>query len=155
MGKKANKTVSYIRISDSLAQKLDRRIKRLGYTSRSEFFTAAAYAALGKTDSANDTPLPDSLKTWIEGKIPKETEEQIREHLLRIISDTLIPVIAIKGIDIAFENTWEDIRELCHEQTGIWTTKSELREAYEAFAATHKTELTRYRKEQLERKIAD
>lgn len=151
MGKKANKTVSYIRISDTLAQKLDRRIKRLGYTSRSEFFTAVAYAALSKTnpDAEHTKKLPDPLQTWLETTLPKQTEEEIQKTLHDLIAETLIPAIAMKGTAIAFENTWEDIRELCHEQTGIWTTESELCEAYKTFAAVHKTELTRYRENQL------
>ena len=152
LGKKANKTVSYIRINDTLAQKLDRRIKRMGYTSRSEFFTAVAYTALGKTNQETTKDLPKTTRDWIDTNLPKQTEDEIQKTIHDLIAENLTAAIAMKGIDIAFENTWEDIRELCKEQTGIWTTESELREAYETFAAIHKTELTRYRENQLNKK---
>lgn len=156
MSKKQNKQIFYFRLDAGLAEKLNRKILRLGYTSRAEFFTAVAYAALAgcERDAENpDTPtpsLPLSLKTWLGNTIPQISEEQILSDLQTIIRENLVPVIAMKGKDIAFASTWKDIRAIYREQTGIWVTESDLREAYTAFDAVNRIELTRYREEQME-----
>lgn len=154
MSKKQNKQIFYFRLDVGLAEKLNRKILRLGYTSRAEFFTAVAYAALARCerDAENpDTPsLPLSLKTWIGNTIPQISEEQILSDLQTIIRENLFPVIAMKGKDIAFTSTWKDIRDIYREQTGIWVTESDLKEAYTAFDAVNRTELIRYREEQME-----
>ena len=154
MSKKQNKQIFYFRLDAGLAEKLNRKILRLGYTSRAEFFTAVAYAALAgcERDAENpDTPsLPLSLKTWLGNTIPQISEEQILSDLQTIIRENLFPVIAMKGKDIAFTSTWKDIRDIYREQTGIWVTESDLKEAYTAFDAVNRTELIRYREEQME-----
>lgn len=154
MSKKQNKQIFYFRLDAGLAEKLNRKILRLGYTSRAEFFTAVAYAALAgcERDAENpDTPsLPLSLKTWIGNTIPQISEEQILSDLQTIIRENLFPVIAMKGKDIAFTSTWKDVRAIYREQTGIWVTESDLKEAYTAFDAVNRTELIRYREEQME-----
>ena len=93
-----------------------------------------------------------NTRDWLDTNLPKQTEDEILKTIHDLIAENLTAAIAMKGIDIAFENTWEYIRELRKEQTGIWTTESELHEAYETFAAVHKTELTRYRENQLNKK---
>ena len=154
MSKKQNKQIFYFRLDAGLAEKLNRKILRLGYTSRAEFFTAVAYAALAgcERDAENpDTPsLPLSLKTWLGNTIPQISEEQILSDLQTIIRENLFPVIAMKGKDIAFTSTWKDVRAIYREQTGIWVTESDLKEAYTAFDAVNRTELIRYREEQME-----
>ena len=84
----------YFRLDAVLIEKLDRRIHRLGYASRAEFFTAVSYAVLLGTladETTNQTStiqgqsglsqhlptLPDSLKIWMEKSVPKISEEQI------------------------------------------------------------------------------
>ena len=171
VSKKSDKSLFYFRFDAELIEPFDRRIQRLGYTSRTDFFTAVAYAVLlgidafetsdlsdisanGKystSDKNPDTPsLPLSLKTWLGNTIPQISEEQILSDLQTIIRENLVPVIAMKGKDIAFASTWKDIRAIYREQTGIWVTESDLREAYTAFDAVNRTELTRYREEQME-----
>lgn len=104
----------YFRLDADLTEKLDRRIRRIGYTSRTEFFTAAAYAALygfqadgGGAEGA--ATLPESVKDWLTEQIPDITDEQIQQDLQDLIAAHLTAVIAMKGVDVAFENTWEDI----------------------------------------------
>ncbi|MDO5846152.1 MAG: hypothetical protein Q4Q04_04415, partial [Methanocorpusculum sp.] len=127
---------------------LDRRIPRMGYASRSEFFTAVAYAALGETQTGKT--LTGTAAEWLKENTPRLTEDQIRHTLLTLIGETLTPVIAIRGVDIAFPATWKDIRHTMHEKTGIWTTESELKEAYHAFAILNRQKLTAYKNKQLE-----
>ena len=173
MSKKSDKSLFYFRFDAELIEPFDRRIQRLGYTSRTDFFTAVAYAVLLGIDafetsdlsdiSANgkcpassnvpDAPTPSppfSLKTWLGNTIPQISEEQILSDLQTIIRENLFPVIAMKGKDIAFTSTWKDVRAIYREQTGIWVTESDLKEAYTAFDAVNRTELIRYREEQME-----
>ena len=156
MSKKYNTQIFYFRLDVGLAEKLNRKIQHLGYTSRAEFFTAVAYAVLfgcerkAELPDTQTTSLPPPLKTWVEKNIPKISEEQIQRDLQTIIRENLFAVIAMKGVDIAYQNTWKDIRSIYREQTGIWVTESDLREAYTAFDAVNRPELTRYREEQLE-----
>ena len=167
MSKNTDKPMFYFRLDAGLIEKLDRRIHRLGYASRAEFFTAVSYAVLLGTsadETTNQTStiqgqpgisqhlptLPNSLKTWLGNTIPQISEEQILSDLQTIIRENLFPVIAMKGKDIAFTSTWKDIRDIYREQTGIWVTESDLKEAYTAFDAVNRTELIRYREEQME-----
>lgn len=173
MSKKSDKSLFYFRLDAELIEPFDCRIQRLGYTSRTDFFTAVAYVVLLGEDSLEtsasaknpqkerdtasvknpdikSTSLSAALKTWVENSIPKISEEQILRDLQSIIRENLFAVIAMKGKDIAFTSTWKDIRDIYREQTGIWVTESDLKEAYTAFDAVNRTELIRYREEQIE-----
>ena len=158
MKQNTKKPMFYFRLDADLAEKLDKRIRRLGYTSRTEFFTAAAYAVLygfkaKEEDADGGTNLPESVKEWLAEQIPNQSEEEISRGLMQLIAENLTAAIAMKGVESAYENTWKDIREMYHEQTGIWVTESDLKEAYTAFSAVHKAQLTRYREEQLGEKL--
>ncbi len=149
----------YFRLESKLAQKLDRRIERAGYTSRSEFFTAVAYVVLygmeskkgtqNARDSETVSKLPETVITWIHAALPRITEEEILAGLHEVIAEMLTPVIAMKGVDIAFDATWEDVRLAFHERSGVWVTESDVREAYDSFAVVKRGELERYRERQM------
>ncbi len=147
----------YFRLEADLAEKLDKRIRRIGYASRTEFFTAAAYAVLygfkAEEEEEEGTNLPESVNEWLAEQIPKQSEEEIFRGLMQLIAENLTAAIAMKGVEAAYENTWKDIRDMYHEQTGIWVTESDLKEAYTAFSAVHRAQLTRYREEQLGEKL--
>lgn len=96
-------------------------------------------------------PLPQHVKDWIANTMPPLTEEEIIVCLHKVIEDTLLPVIAMKGVDMAYEKTWEDARAIFHEETGIWATQGDIHEAYVSYAAMHKRELMQYRKNQMEK----
>ncbi len=53
------------------AQKLDLRIRRAGFASRTDFFTAVSRAALGE---ASET-LDESLRDWINTQTPAQTSD--------------------------------------------------------------------------------
>ena len=74
--------VCHFRMKQDTAQKLDTRIKRSGFASRTDFFTAVAEAALGQA-SKN---LEESVRDWIDNQTPEQTEEQI-EALLNSMSE--------------------------------------------------------------------
>ena len=143
---KRKDTICYFKMKRDTAQKLDQRIKRSGFASRTDFFTAVAEAALGKA-SEN---LEQTVRDWIDTQLPKESEEQIEALLDSTIREYLLPVLAIHGADLAFERTWKDLRRIIHEKTNLWLTESEIKKAYQRFENIHRKELNDYKNEHLE-----
>ena len=138
--------VCHFRMKKDTAQKLDLRIKRSGFASRTDFFTAVAEAALG---SASQN-LEESVREWIDTQTPEQTEEQIEALLDSTIREYLLPVLAIHGADLAFERTWKDLRRIIHDRINLWLTESELKTAYHRFENINRKELTDYKNEHLE-----
>ena len=146
MKQKQKNTVCHFRMKHDTAQKLDQRIKRSGFASRTDFFTAVAEAALGQA-SEN---LEQTVRDWIDTQLPFESEEQIEALLDSTIREYLLPVLAIHGADLAFDRTWKDLRRIIHEKTNLWLTESELKKAYQRFENIHRKELNDYKNEHLE-----
>ena len=146
MKQKQKNTVCHFRMKHDTAQKLDHRIKRSGFASRTDFFTAVAEAALGQTSES----LEQTVRDWIDTQLPKESEEQIEALLDSTIREYLFPVLAIHGADLAFERTLKDLRRIIHEKTNLWLTESELKTAYHRFENIHRKELNDYKNEHLE-----
>ena len=143
---KRKDTICYFKMKRDTAQKLDTRIKRSGFASRTDFFTAVAEAALGQ---ASET-LEQSVRDWIDTQTPTETEEQIEAVIDQTIREYLLPVIAIHGADVAFESTWKDVRRIVHDRINLWLTTSELKQAYTRFEHLNRKELSDYKNEHLE-----
>ena len=143
---KRKDTICYFKMKRDTAQKLDLRIKRSGFTSRTDFFTAVAEKVLGQA-SQN---LEESVRDWIDTQTPEQTEEQIEALLDSTIREYLLPVIAIHGADLAFERTWKDLRRIIHDRINLWLTESELKTAYHRFENINRKELTDYKNEHLE-----
>ena len=143
---KRKDTICYFKMKRDTAQKLDQRIKRSGFASRTDFFTAVAEAALGQA-SEN---LEQTVRDWIDTQLPFESEEQIEALLDSTIREYLLPVLAIHGADLAFDRTWKDLRRIIHEKTNLWLTESELKKAYQRFENIHRKELNDYKNEHLE-----
>ena len=142
---KQKDTICYFKMKQDTAQKLDLRIKRSGFASRTDFFTAVAEAALGQASDA----LEQSVRDWIDTQTPTETEEQIEAVIDQTIREYLLPVIAVHGAEVAFESTWKDIRRIVHDRIGLWLTTSELKQAYTRFENLNRKELSDYKNEHL------
>ena len=145
MRQKQKNVICHFRMRKDTAQKLDLRIKRSGFASRTDFFTAVAEAALGSAAKN----LEDSVRDWIDTQLPTESEEQIESIIDSTIREYLLPVLAIHGADLAFDRTWKDLRRIIHDQTGLWLTESELKQAYTRFENLNRKELTDYKNEHL------
>ena len=143
---KRKQVACHFKMEKDTAQKLDLRIKRSGFASRTDFFTAVAEAALGQASEA----LEQSVRDWINSQTPAESEEQIEAVIDQIIREYLFPAIAVHGADIAFESTWKDIRRIVHDRIGLWLTTSELKQAYTRFENLNRKELSDYKNEHLE-----
>ena len=138
--------VCHFRMKKDTAQKLDLRIKRSGFASRTDFFTAVAEAALGSAAQN----LEQSVRDWIDSQTPKQTEEEIESVIEQTIREYLLPVLAIHGADLAFERTWKDLRRIIREKTNLWLTETELKNAYQRFENINRKELNDYKNEHLE-----
>ena len=143
---KRKDTICYFKMKRDTAQKLDLRIKRSGFASRTDFFTAVAEAALGSAAQN----LEQSVRDWIDSQTPKQTEEEIESVIEQTIREYLLPVLAIHGADLAFERTWKDIRRIIREKTNLWLTETELKNAYQRFENINRKELNDYKNEHLE-----
>ena len=143
---KRKQVACHFKMEKDTAQKLDQRIKRSGFASRTDFFTAVAEAALGSAAQN----LEQSVRDWIDSQTPKQTEEQIESVIEQTIREYLLPILAIHGADLAFERTWKDIRRIIHEKTNLWLTETELKNAYQRFENIHRKELNDYKNEHLE-----
>ena len=143
---KRKQVACHFKMEKDTAQKLDLRIKRSGFASRTDFFTAVAEAALGQASEA----LEQSVRDWIDTQTPTETEEQIEAVIDQTIREYLLPVIAIHGAEVAFESTWKDVRRIVHDRINLWLTTSELKQAYTRFEHLNRKELSDYKNEHLE-----
>ena len=143
---KRKQVACHFKMEKDTAQKLDTRIKRSGFASRTDFFTAVAEAALGSA-SKN---LEESVRDWIDTQTPEQTEEQIENVIEQTIREYLLPVLAIHGADLAFERTWKDLRRIIYDRINLWLTESELKTAYHRFENINRKELTDYKNEHLE-----
>ena len=145
MRQKQKNAVCHFRMRKDIAEKLDLRIRRSGFASRTDFFTAVAEAALGQASEA----LEQSVRNWIDTQTPEQTEEQIEAVIDQTIREYLLPVLAVHGAEIAFERTWKDTRRIIHDNIGLWLTTSELKNAYTRFEHLHRKELTDYKNEHI------
>ena len=143
---KRKQVACHFKMEKDTAQKLDLRIKRSGFASRTDFFTAVAEAALGSAAQN----LEQSVRDWIDSQTPKQTEEEIESVIEQTIREYLLPVLAIHGADLAFERTWKDLRRIIHEKTNLWLTETELKNAYQRFENINRKELNDYKNEHLE-----
>ena len=143
---KRKQVACHFKMEKDTAQKLDLRIKRSGFASRTDFFTAVAEAALGSAAQN----LEQSVRDWIDSQTPKQTEEEIESVIEQTIRDYLLPVLAIHGADLAFERTWKDLRRIIREKTNLWLTETELKNAYQRFENINRKELNDYKNEHLE-----
>ena len=143
---KRKDTICYFKMKRDTAQKLDLRIKRSGFASRTDFFTAVAEAALGQASDA----LEQSVRDWIDTQTPELTEQEIEAVIDQTIREYLFPVLAIHGADVAFESTWKDVRRIVHDRINLWLTTSELKQAYTRFENLNRKELSDYKNEHLE-----
>ena len=135
--KKRKGTMCSFRIKQDDVDSFDRRIKRAGFTSRSDFFTALVRIVISEP---NQNP-KDAASAWILNQMPPLSEEKIEQAIEDAIRKHLFAVVAIHGADVAFERTWMDLRTIVHEKTDIWTTASELRCAYIRFEDKYRREL--------------
>ena len=142
MSKKIGKeTMCSFRLKQNDVEKFDRRIRRAGFTSRSDFFTALVRIIINEPEEQN--PMAKA-SAWAKDQMPDVSEETIEQAIEDAIKQHLFAVIAINGADVAFERTWKDLRTIVREKTGIWTTASELRCAYTRFEDRHRRELYDY-----------
>ena len=148
MNRKDNDSLCYFRLNPLLVGKLEKTVRRRGFPSRSKYFNAVARVTVGEDEG--EIPLPPKVKEWIDKNKPPLTETEIKTHLEELIRNLLFPPLSLRGVDIAHETAWKDVRSRFREEHGMWLTESDIRTAIEEFASVHHGELTDYRNKVLE-----
>ncbi|MCQ2614134.1 MAG: hypothetical protein MJ183_11090 [Treponemataceae bacterium] len=148
MSKKENEALCHFRLNPKLFKKLEKSIRRRGFPSRSSYFNAVVRVTVGEDEG--EIPLPPKVKEWIDKNKPPLTETEIKTHLEELIRNLLFPPLSLRGVDIAHETAWKDVRSRFREEHGMWLTESDIRTAIEEFASVHHGELTDYRNKVLE-----
>ena len=148
MSRKENRDLCHFRLEPTLAERLEISVRRRGFPSRSKYFTAVAKVTVGEDEG--EIPLPPKVKEWIDKNKPPLTETEIKTHLEELIRNLLFPPLSLRGVDIAHETAWKDVRSRFREEHGMWLTESDIRTAIEEFASVHHGELTDYRNKVLE-----
>ena len=143
--KTKNGLMCSFRLAQKDVEKFDRRIKRAGFTSRSDFFSALVRIVISEP---KQNP-KDAASAWILNQMPPLSEEKIEQAIEDAIHEHLFAVVAIHGADLSFERTWMDLRAIVHEKTDIWTTASELRCAYIRFEDKYRRELCEHKNQAL------
>ncbi|HJJ58276.1 MAG TPA: hypothetical protein O0Y08_06035 [Methanocorpusculum sp.] len=127
-------------------KELDKVCKKLGYRSRTDFVTAMVYSILDKEAEEKDSL---EFKTAAEirsglGNRENLTPMQLSRRLRGIINKMLKPVIAVQGVETAYNSCLDDVREAFHEKYGIWLTVDEIREGFYQYELLNKPELRDY-----------
>ncbi|MCQ2377519.1 MAG: ribbon-helix-helix domain-containing protein [Methanocorpusculum sp.] len=127
-------------------KELDKVCKKLGYRSRTDFVTAMVYRILDKEAEEKDSL---EFKTAAEirsglGNRENLTPMQLSRRLRGIINKMLKPVIAVQGVETAYNSCLDDVREAFHEKYGIWLTVDEIREGFYQYDLLNKPELRDY-----------
>ena len=146
MTKYRNQVQCYFRLPHNLVKEFNRICEKLGYASRGEFFTAIIYHILDKEAEEKDSL---EFKTAAEirsglGNRENLSPAQILRRLRGIIDGMLKPVVAVQGVETAYNSCLDDVREAFHERYGIWLTNDEIREGFHQYELLNKPELRDY-----------
>ena len=132
--------IAYLRIPEDLLLRLTACIRRMGFTSRSEYFAACA-AATVLGPCTTDTRLDFPTTQWISHMTTTQTD--LAARLAETIRTIAHPVIAVKGVEVAFTRTCDIIQNNVFTATGLWPTDTEVLDAFRRYDAANKPELIR------------
>lgn len=149
MVKTENEIQCYFRLPERLVKKLDRKLKRLGYSSRTDLFTAFVYLLLENSELQEEERKKQSENLLFRTALQiqgdnKLTETQISIRLRKLIDAVFKPAVAMKGVDAAYSAGVFDIREEFYRQNGLWLTNAEIREGFEMYSLVNRNALRNY-----------
>ncbi len=147
---------TYLNITETEIKRLDTIIERLGFSSRTEYFTACVHVTLyGK--SAEEKRNPDPFTTaWIEtlGEITDRTLF-MQETFIDILHELAFPVIAARGGTAALTLLADDIRTVMLERCDAVPTTAEMEEWTKIFENIFRSELISYRTDQYRTQLSE
>ena len=135
----------------TLVEELDKRYSRLGYATRSDLFTAFAYAIIDRLKTKEDDLIFTCAKD-LKGNMPKMTEHQIEKHLDDLIGSMFKPVLAMRDSDVACKAGTHDILEEYYARYRIFLTEEEVKHAFRRYELMHKSSLREYRIQQMKKR---
>ena len=146
MSKKEKGVQCFFRFPEELIEDFDSCILRLGYKCRAEIFTAFAINLLER-EIENKEELTPKIAAKLRGNQTNKlhlSETQIKRKLREIIGQMLMPVIAHKGLDIAFDVGCSDVRESFFDKYGLLLTDNEIHEGFCQYDLLNKSMLREY-----------
>ena len=140
-------TRTYLHLSKTEAQTLDTAITSLGYTYRSEFFTACAEHLLYGTPAAAGTPdLPGHTADWLHAQTQiLEDASSLRQTTLQVLHDLAHAVIAVKGPALTLRLLETDIKNETYRRCSMIPDTQEIKHCITIYQHIHNPELIRHR----------
>ena len=146
MSKKEKGVQCFFRFPEELVKDFDSCALRLGYKSRADIFTAFAINLLER-EIENKEKLTPEIAAEMRGNQTNKlhlSETQIKRKLREIIGTMLMPVIAKRGLDVAFNAGCNDVRENFFDKYGLLLTDNEIREGFCQYELLNKSMLREY-----------
>ena len=146
MAKNENRVQFYVRCPIPNVEAFDKCLLRLGYKSRAEIIHAFIYALL-EMETERQNELVFTVAKNLRGNQTNKlhlSETQIKRKLREIIGQMLMPVIAHKGLDIAFDVGCSDVRESFFDKYGLLLTDNEIHEGFCQYDLLNKSMLREY-----------
>lgn len=146
---------TYLTISETESKTLDALIKDLGFTSRTEYFTAVAHVAIYGPFADNQNNPGQPATTWIKTLTgDRDTTLTQQETFMDILHEIAFPVIAARGGEHTLTLIAGDLKTAMLDRCGAIPTNAQMKEWTTIFENIFRPELTRYRTTQYRDKIA-
>ncbi len=140
---------AYLNITPEEYETLDSIAKNLGFVSRTDLFTACAHLLIyGETIDGEPSPNPVTEKEL------KNLHGLNEKHLLQmrtfvqILDEIALPVIAMRGIGVAFANLGHDFKILILERCGMVPEDTDIRDWLKIYQNTRRVKIIEYRTKQ-------
>ena len=146
MPKNENRVQVYSRLPVDVANAFDKCINRLGYKNRGELITAFVYSLL-ELNTEKQNELVFTVAKNLRGNQTNKlhlSETQIKRKLREIIGTMLMPVIARRGLDVAFDAGCNDVRENFFDKYGLLLTDDEIHEGFCQYELLNRSMLREY-----------
>jgi len=145
---------AYLKINNEEGIILDRIAEELGFLSRTDLFTACAHILIyGQTTEGEPSPDPGTVR---ELQKLHELNQKIciqMQTFTQILDEIALPVIAMRGIDVAFSSLGHDIKLLMLERCGMVPEDADIRDWLKIYKNTRRSEIIEYRTKQFQNNI--
>lgn len=128
----------YTLLNEQETKELEDTIKKSGFKTRTDYFTACAMATIYGED----------LAEWIK-KIRALSKEKKQQHQIffTILEEMGLAVVAMRGCETATKALSGDLQREFFLRTNLALSKEQIKRLIEAYAMIHTDKLQRYRSE--------
>jgi len=145
---------AYLKINNEEGIILDRIAEELGFFSRTDLFTACAHILIyGQITEGEPSPDPVTVR---ELQKLHELNQKIclqMQTFTQILDEIALPVIAMRGIGVAFSSLGHDLKLLMLERCGMVPEDADIRDWLKIYKNTRRSEIIEYRTKQFQNNI--